>query len=341
MYNFKNKYTCKFFLRFITSAFFILISSDLFCLKELRLEFGKNDSGELSVPFLEYIKNVFNINTFIETGTYMGFSAANAAQVFDQVETVELSEEFYQAAKAYLSSYKNLTVYHGDSALMLSAMIKASKGNILFWLDGHYSANGTALGDINTPIVQELKRIKESGLKNAVIMIDDIRLFDKYINTIQDLDLGGYPTIPEIYPLLLDINPNYDVVVMGDILIAYEKSEDIIVSKTLRACSVTRTNLNLSKEELDDAEITIGNAKGQELSTIFHLYYIYCGQEHFTKYGIGAHYSLWYIYWLMQNRYWTESLQQLRGPINFGMDPNHIKELINTVNNRMADTDLR
>jgi len=322
----------KFFIRYSIIVFFVLYSYNLFCVRELKMKFGKNNTGELSISFLEYMKDMFHINAFIETGTYVGITAEKAAQVFDQVETVELSQDFYEKAKENLKDYKNIRIYQGDSAKMLNSMIKAATGNILFWLDGHYSANGSALGDVNTPILSELKCIKESGIKNAVIMIDDIRLFDKYINKLEDLDIGGYPTIPDVYTLLLEINPDYDVVIMGDILIAFQKSEEIIVSDVLRACSITRINLDLSNEELEKAAKTIGSVIGEEFIAIKDLYAIYCVQSHFIKHGIGAHYALWAAFQMIENQYYDIALEILKGPIKYGIDPDYIDKLINKVN---------
>lgn len=339
MYNSAIRFSSKFFLKRFIATVLILVTNNLFCATQLRLEFGKElPAGCLSIKFLQNLKEIFNINAFIETGTCEGMTAKNAAQVFDQVETIELCKALYDYSRGLWGSYKNIKFHLGDSGLILADVLKAVEGNVLLWLDGHYSGinpamggTETALGCANAPIMYELNCVKKSGIKNAVIMIDDIRLCDKYINKLPQLDLGGYPTIPEICKLLLDINPNYDVVVMGDILIAYEKSESMIVSDVLRACSVTRTDPDISKEELAQAQKIIGAAKGTELLAIYSLYNDYCLQDNFKKYGIGSHYALWHTFVLMNNKLYDQALAMLRGPINFGMDPYYIKDLINQV----------
>jgi len=319
---------------------FLLLPISLCEAKELKLEFGKElPAGCLSIQFLQKLKDTFNAKVFIETGTCEGMTAKNAAQVFDQVETIELCKQLYDYSRElWGTTYKNIRFHHGDSGLMLDEVLKSAQGTIILWLDGHYSGinpamggTETALGCANAPIMYELNCLKKAGITNAVIMIDDIRLCDKYINKLSQLDLGGYPTIPEICTLLLEINPNYEVVVMGDILIAYEKSESITVSEVLKACSITRTDPTISKDELAKAQEIIGNAKGGELAAIYSVYNDYCLQDNFKKYGIGSHYALWHVFVLMQNELFDQALSILRGPINFGMDPYYIKQLIDQV----------
>jgi len=336
-----NRFAIPFFRVFL----FLIMPISLCEAKKLALEFGKElPAGCLSIQFLQKLKDTFNADVFIETGTCEGMTAKNAAQVFDQVETIELCKQLYDYSKRlWGNTYKNIRFHHGDSGLILDEVLKTARGNILLWLDGHYSGinpamggTETALGCASSPIMHELKCVKKTGITRAVIMIDDIRLCDKYINKLPQIDLGGYPTIPEICTLLLEINPNYEVVVMGDILMAYEKNESIKISDVLRACSYTRTNLTISKNEQDKAMKIIGNAKGIELSAINSLYNDYCLQDNFKKYGIGAHYSLWHAFVLMNNELFDEALAIFRGPINLGMDPFYIKELMNEVSTMMA-----
>ena len=52
------------------------------------------------------------------------------------------------------------------------------KGDISFWLDGHYSKGDTFKGTKVTPIIYELETISNyiSKYKKVLILIDDIRL---------------------------------------------------------------------------------------------------------------------------------------------------------------------
>lgn len=325
------------YLKFFSCLFLILIVNTIYCAPGLKLEFGRNIAGgPLSIDFLRLLKDNFNADTFIETGTHLGLTAKNAAQVFDLVKTIELSEELYQKAKADLSVYKNAKVYNGDSAILLKELLKSTTGKAIIWLDGHYSGffngNNTALGNTNTPIIAELKCIKEAGISNSVILIDDIRLFDKFISKLPQLDIGGYPDISEMCSLLLDINPDYQIIVMSDMLMAFEKKENITISDVLKAYSFIRITSNFHSKEFIEAEETIGNASGEELDVINTLYRLFCSHEHFTKYGIGSHYALLYVLTLLKNKEFYKAINILEGPINLGIEKDYICDLRMRIN---------
>lgn len=73
-------------------------------------------------------------------------------------------------------------------------LIPRLKGNISFWLDGHYSARETYKGKQDTPITDELNEIGKNlqNLKKVVIMIDDIRCFDPSLEGFEDYPTRSY-----------------------------------------------------------------------------------------------------------------------------------------------------
>ncbi|MBI2810892.1 MAG: hypothetical protein HYX67_08705, partial [Candidatus Melainabacteria bacterium] len=71
-----------------------------------------------------------------------------------------------------------------------------------FWLDGHYSGPGTAMGNSNTPLLEELKHIAQHPIKTHTLLIDDIRLLGA-----QEMD---FITLEELKREILLINPNYE-----------------------------------------------------------------------------------------------------------------------------------
>jgi hypothetical protein len=79
----------------------------------------------------------------------------------------------------------------------------------LFWLDGHFSGEGTARGGEDTPIVTELNIIRSHQRNDHVILIDDARMFR---------GADGYPTLDHLFTLLKEINPAYIVDVADDII---------------------------------------------------------------------------------------------------------------------------
>ncbi len=118
---------------------------------------------------------------FIETGTAAGTTARMVAARGYQVTTIELAEHLYQYSRALLEPM-GVTCLHGNSVALLPKVIDAipPEMSVFCWLDGHYSGDGTAKGDSDIPIVQELlaieRRIARSE-KPLLVQVDDIRMF--------------------------------------------------------------------------------------------------------------------------------------------------------------------
>jgi len=127
----------------------------------------------------------------------------------------------------------------------------------MFWLDGHWSGDGTAQGFCNTPIMKELKAIKDNGITDAVILVDDICCFHPDMDEIAEIALG-YPTVHRLKEELLSINPNYQIIIYGDIAIAWPSHYHIEVSPLIQALTISRFyDDQLIDEALFQAEASI------------------------------------------------------------------------------------
>ena len=118
---------------------------------------------------------------FIETGTATGSTAKMVAERGYRVITIELSDQLYAYSKTILEPL-GVTCLHGNSAIRLPEVIESlPRGlSVFLWLDGHYSGSGTAQGDSDTPIVQELLAVEKllaRSEKPLMVQVDDIRLF--------------------------------------------------------------------------------------------------------------------------------------------------------------------
>jgi hypothetical protein len=134
---------------------------------------------------LEY-KERYKSDILVETGTFLGATAAVLKEYFKKIYTIELQEDL---AKKCIERFKNensIEVFQGDSSILLKEIIFKLNSNTLFWLDAHYSSEffvgkeliKTAKGAKETPIIEELEVILSDGLKNNVILIDDARCFN-------------------------------------------------------------------------------------------------------------------------------------------------------------------
>jgi hypothetical protein len=134
-----------------------------------------------------------NIKTFVETGTQYGNTIFSMSRYFDKLTTIELSKEHWENAKnkAKENGIFNINFVNGDSAVELSRVLKEINEPAIFFLDGHHCGFNTdklaAKGDIEVPLYQELRAIKESHNFKSLILIDDSRLFNKKL-VAEDLD---------------------------------------------------------------------------------------------------------------------------------------------------------
>lgn len=260
----------------------------------LTLQQVKDPDGELSAAFLQRLKKTFSLTGMVETGTYLGDSTAVASAIFPVVYSIELSEHLAMRAARRFAGNDHVHVLVGDSASVLASVVPRLSGPTLFWLDGHYSEGNTARGSTNTPILQELRVIAASGRKDAIILIDDLRLFDKAAGkAISGLSsLGGYPSANEIHVAVLDIDPDYQFFVFGDVMLAFPGATGCQVSPLVAALTVSRLydGANLPLQEVLEAEALIGGATGGEREVLRALPQIARGVE---ADGFGLHYRLW------------------------------------------------
>ncbi len=137
------------------------------------------------------IRNGLKDCTYIETGTYLGDTTALLGLVAEKVISIEPEINLYKLAQLRFKKSKNIKIMNGTSEQIFPVLIPELRGDVSFWLDGHYSAGGTFQGINDTPIVEELREISRNltNLRKVVIMVDDIRCFDPATKGFE-----GYPT---------------------------------------------------------------------------------------------------------------------------------------------------
>lgn len=264
------------------------------------------DNYSLSHRFLHDIKNAFNIECFVETGTLSGGTTLRSADIFPEVHTIELSADLYERTAHQLRQRQNIFPYLGESTEVLAKILPTiAKKNIAFFLDAHYSGGVTARGIDNTPLAREIMLIG-SHYKDAVIIIDDIRLCQSDKNLIEKQyrqpegeSVYGYPSLTEIKNILLIINPSYTFIIWGDMGIAYphDKYPHVASSEIIQAMTASRMFDEVQEhsdeqiKELLKTESLIVRASGDEALAIKDLLNKskgLCFPEVFTM-----HYSLW------------------------------------------------
>lgn len=253
----------------------VLLCISLLCKAADTMYFKETKIGgwSLKKDFLKELSTRFHNDVFIESGTSLGGTAKNAAGIFNNVYSIEFDENLYKKTAQELRGASNIKLYQGDSGQILQDILKEVKGRkLLFWLDGHYSGFGKK-PNCNTPIKYELAAVKASGEQNAVILIDDICCFSPDTDFTPDIALG-YPCVTELQELILDINATYEIIIYGDIMIAYPPQYSIELSPLIKAMTASRffNKSGMPYQEVFEAEgIIATQTTPQELEALWSM----------------------------------------------------------------------
>ena len=173
-------------------------------------------------PPKNVIKNLqrdFSIRTFVETGTFYGSTAIWASDHFDTVITIELDDRIYQTVSAEYRDVKNIRFVNGKSQTELQKVVQGTlDSDAVFWLDAHYSGEGTAGEDYECPLLDEIEAIGSFD-HNAFVFIDDARLF--FSPPPRPHNPGEWPTIKQIFETFDSaLGSEYYIAIVEDVIIA-------------------------------------------------------------------------------------------------------------------------
>lgn len=150
--------------------------------------------------FKDYVNPVF-----VETGSYSGDGIQAALDSgFDRVISMELNPPNYNECKSRFMDNPKVNVVYGDSANGLFDIIEKLDCQITFWLDAHYSGDGSPTGEVKYPLLYELNQIRRHPIKTHTIIIDDMRCW-KGFDPLRDHDYTN------IIDTVMAINPNYKI----------------------------------------------------------------------------------------------------------------------------------
>lgn len=186
-----------------------------------------------------FLKNIYDINIFIETGTYKGKTSLWASQYFQKVYTIEKSESIYNDTVHRLGHIKNIDFLLGHSAEKLKEILRQVQEPAIFWLDAHWSAGITYGKDEKSPLIDELKIILKNSKYN-LLLIDDASLF--LAPPPKPHKIENWPTIHEI----LDNFNKYEryTIIYEDVIISIPSSEKFLLAKYIQE----KVNLDWKKE---------------------------------------------------------------------------------------------
>jgi len=113
---------------------------------------------------------------FIETGTCNGETIFALEPYFEKLYTIEFSEKYYNNTKNKYNGNK-INFMLGDSSNVFEFLLPTITDKCIFFLDGHWSSNDTGRSDKDCPLDEEITHINNLFQNEAIIIIDDFRLF--------------------------------------------------------------------------------------------------------------------------------------------------------------------
>jgi len=180
----------------------------------------------------------FEIRNFVETGTYYGATATWASQFFENVISIEKSDDLWEMTSSKFNNFSNIEFLLGDSREMLEVALLKLEEPILIWLDAHWSGGKTAGMSDECPLMGELEVINSFD-KEVFILIDDARLF---------LSPPPRPHNPENWPEIGEVlavlrEKSRYVTIMDDVINAFPMS----TKSTLIDCLQNKSTVSWEK----------------------------------------------------------------------------------------------
>lgn len=117
-----------------------------------------------------------NYPCFIETGTCSGDTIFAMEKYFDKLYTIEFSEKYFNSTKNKYNGDK-IKFILGDSSIIFESLLPTVNNKTIFFLDGHWSGGDTGHSAKDCPLIEEITHINNLFEKEAIIIIDDFRLF--------------------------------------------------------------------------------------------------------------------------------------------------------------------
>jgi predicted O-methyltransferase YrrM len=134
----------------------------------------------LDIDFLKSLHADYTKYTcFIETGTLEGKTTMAMEPYFSELYTIEYSPKFHAIAK---NNYPGNKIHFllGDSSVVFETLLPKINDPCIFFLDGHHSGGETGKSAKDCPLIEEITHIRNLCIPEAIIIIDDVRLFGTY-----------------------------------------------------------------------------------------------------------------------------------------------------------------
>lgn len=158
----------------------------------------KRDYASPSPHFIKQrclLRNGIPDATWIETGTFLGYTTQFLAKHGTHVYSIEPEPKLFARACTLFRHSSNVEILNGTSEEVFPILLTRIKGDVNFWLDGHYSAGITFKGPQETPILDELDCISRhiDNFGRICVLVDDTRCFNSRLP-----EYATYPSLDSL-----------------------------------------------------------------------------------------------------------------------------------------------
>jgi hypothetical protein len=177
-------------------------------------------SFSIDLGLVAALKKVLPLDVFVETGTFRGDTVELVKDLFREIHTVELSPEYYEAARSRFQEQANINLVCGDSAAVLATWASGLHGkSVLYFLDAHWCVADNTAGEASQcPLLDEMRGIGQLNPESLVV-IDDARLF--LAPPPAPHEISQWPDFTEVLDALRTLSPIHRVMVLNDNIVFY------------------------------------------------------------------------------------------------------------------------
>ena len=154
---------------------------------------------------LSHLNNFAKGKIFVETGSFQGWTLHRAKNFgFSEIYGIELHPKWAAHCKEQFKDDNTIKILEGESPDILTQFCPTLLDRTTFWLDAHDSGPDLPGGKYGRcPLIEELRAISLSPIKNHVLMIDDIRLLNTH-----NFD---FLQMEQLMEAIYAINPDYNI----------------------------------------------------------------------------------------------------------------------------------
>jgi len=192
-------------------------------------------SFSIDLGLVAALKKAIPLDVFVETGTFRGDTVELVKDHFREIHTVELSPEYYEAARSRFGARANIDLVQGDSAEVLAVWASGLHDkSVLYFLDAHWCvADNTAGETSQCPLLNEIRSIGKLNAE-SLIVIDDARLF--LAPPLAPHEISQWPSFNEVLDVLRAMSLIHRVMVLNDNIVFYPPvASDVVLEYAQQA----------------------------------------------------------------------------------------------------------